>query len=1053
MSFKKVFLLIDLIIILIISLTPLLWFKTGCIINGPDTTYPLNPGGFFQARLFSWNAGLDTGAESAINLTTLFFHGLQAFVFWLGFSLSTTQMLTWIFWFLAICLSMYYFSCIIEKNTHHLQRLTMVIFYAFNPLLFNVWEASKAANLSALTAMPLILGLLIEGFERKISRVKSAFIIGLISIVVSEIGASPSVFAIPFILFTAYFIYFISISLKTHCGYKAFLNHVFFFFFVCLVYAIINLYWLLPYMHEIFTKLAAGHGAGLEAFNLANWLKDISIHTSLLNVSRFQGAWDWYYGWAGEPYVKYAELYLNNPFFLLLSLIIPIFAYAALFFRKDSKVVFFAALALTATVLSAGAHLPTGSIYIWITEHFPVLSIFRSPYYKFSSITIFCYAYLTSVTVFEIYKRGLKSEAFQTRIGSVKIFPAAVVGFIILADLIYSYPMLTGGIIPSPEKRFKHHMKVPAYIFESAQWLSLEKEDTFRIITLPQQKIDGYKWGYGSPVNLLNLLVDNGILWGDKTYATDNKVKEIFYKALYETTTPYASKILGLLNGKYALLQEDSWYDFYGESDSPEFIKSRLAYQKNFSEVISFGKWRFFRSETCLPRIYSSAKGFLVEGDADILPALADIGVLDEKPVLFFSNQLSREEIEKFISDGRISEIIFLNEQDNNVKPAVYSVSNLCESRLMLKELAQKYQTPYRFMLSSLKMDYEERQDKVQAMGLKIQELKGQNGFSETENFEGRRWHWMLFNKREEDAQRNESNKLIITNPLNEPVFVNLSFDIYSYKFPRRELYVYLNRKLFRHGDEICADTPVKMLLKNLRLEPGDNIVTFYTPHEWTLRNNIRLSFAFADFKLCTLNYKTEFQIPLAGKYGFNLYVYPLEQLKTKTFKDKIIKLDGEDVNLISDSGDSKLSAGEIFLKEGPHTFSFTQEEAEECFVEIKPQSENYTPHVQDDVLKFKRINPAKYEVSTTAKQPFFLVFLESYNSKWQAYNQRGQKISKHVNANGYANCWYVDENDCSQIYLEFYTQRLFNIGVWVSAAAIIFVLIFFVRLGKRVKS
>jgi len=96
--------------------------------------------------------------------------------------------------------------------------------------------------------------------------------------------------------------------------------------------------------------------------------------------------------------------------------------------------------------------------------------------------------------------------------------------------------------------------------------------------------------------------------------------------------------------------------------------------------------------------------------------------------------------------------------------------------------------------------------------------------------------------------------------------------------------------------------------------------------------------------------------------------------------------------------------------------------------------------------ITFRKINPTKYEVKIEgANRPYTLVFNESFHQGWKAYIGRREPISedKHYLINGYANSWYITPEDAGEaenyeIMIEFWPQRLFHIGMIVSALSLL---------------
>jgi len=90
--------------------------------------------------------------------------------------------------------------------------------------------------------------------------------------------------------------------------------------------------------------------------------------------------------------------------------------------------------------------------------------------------------------------------------------------------------------------------------------------------------------------------------------------------------------------------------------------------------------------------------------------------------------------------------------------------------------------------------------------------------------------------------------------------------------------------------------------------------------------------------------------------------------------------------------------------------------------------------------VSFEKIDPTKYIAHVSdAKNPFLLVFSESYNKDWLAYVDGEQVLSEqHYVANSYANAWHINKTGTYDIVLEFWPQKLFYIGSAISLTALI---------------
>ncbi len=78
--------------------------------------------------------------------------------------------------------------------------------------------------------------------------------------------------------------------------------------------------------------------------------------------------------------------------------------------------------------------------------------------------------------------------------------------------------------------------------------------------------------------------------------------------------------------------------------------------------------------------------------------------------------------------------------------------------------------------------------------------------------------------------------------------------------------------------------------------------------------------------------------------------------------------------------------------------------------------------------------SPTSYEVNADSKGPFILAFLESYDSSWKLYvNGRMISETSHLEVNGYANGWLINETGSLLIRIEYPTQSLISASIIAS--------------------
>lgn len=201
-----------------------------------------------------------------------------------------------------------------------------------------------------------------------------------------------------------------------------------------------------------------------------------------------------------------------------------------------------------------------------------------------------------------------------------------------------------------------------------------------------------------------------------------------------------------------------------------------------------------------------------------------------------------------------------------------------------------------------------------------------------------------------------------------------------------------------------------------------------------------------------------------------------------------ILEVDGKMYKMangkwLKDKGDSGnwVEFRNVYLKKGEHDLNVLENDKFKVeMVEIKPEAKGERREAigEKPKIEFKKINPTRYIVDVKeAKDPFTLVFSESFHEGWKAYirlKARGERqkarneepwsaiwslwkdrddrieIKDHFLVNGYANGWIVQagqkakgegqraEEEGFQIVLEFKPQRLFELGLLISATTLI---------------
>ncbi len=471
------------LVLVIISLTPVIWFVShpGYLINGVDTNFPLDPIVWFLRRLYVWNSVTNAGVDFSSSTSGIFFHLIQVIPYLLHFSLPMVEMLSLIFWFSAIVIASFLFIHSLTKNKT--SEIIFILFYTLNTYLFNTWENVKVSNIALMIGLPLFIGLF-NYYQQKHIRLSKLILFSAIGVLLTAgSGINPAYF----ITMVGGLILYCSLELMSTVTKEERLKILSGLGIILATIIVFNLFWILPTLNYLI--FGQNHIASLSDIGFVNWVDSLSKNTSLVNVMRIQGAWDWYeFDQIGNPqYLPYIVNFFNRIPFIIFSFLIPIMAIISLIVRSKKfkkQYAIMSVFALISIFLGSGTHEPTGIIYRWLSLHLPFFSFFRSPWYIFTPFLILAYAALIAF----LY------EATITNPRIPKLIVYLVTAVILSGNLLYNYPLLTGKVF-RPARSDGFFVRFPEYVWQVKKYL--DTRPTYpRMIGYPDDSIENYNWGY-----------------------------------------------------------------------------------------------------------------------------------------------------------------------------------------------------------------------------------------------------------------------------------------------------------------------------------------------------------------------------------------------------------------------------------------------------------------------------------------------------------------------------------------------------------------------------
>lgn len=656
------------VLLFLMGLTPVIWFlgREGILINGSDTNFPLNPEIWFLRRFYVWNPLGNAGVDSSSSIAGLLFHLVQFIPYKLGFSLQQVELISLIFWFETIIFSSYFLS----KSFFKKSKITQLIFvnlYSFNVYLFNTWENIKVSNLALVAALPLGLGTLTLLLNNKISYRKSVIYIILSGIILSGSGINPAYFLC---FFAVLVFYLFSKSLLSKSISMSVVYIKKFLFMTGLIF-FVNLFWIFPTLDFIRNNI--GPTGSLGKIGYTNWVDSLSQNTSIINIWRLQGAWDWYSfdSATNTPlYIPYAVNYFGKLPFLGFSFLLPTLALISLvLWKKQQKslYVFLGVMMFIGIFLGSGTHEPTGTVFKFLIKNLPFFSLFRSPWYIFTPILIISIAGLVSSLFYFL----LNSKYRKFRM-IIYLFASVI----FIGNLVYNYPLIQGKIF-RPKSDDNFYIKFPDYVFDAGKWLSKDKNDS-RIITYPDSEIERFSWGYNAIESILGLITNKETVYLPLTDSESNiaKIAKVFYSSLKKNETERINAVAGILNADSILEKMDQ-----------ETLSPSIQNNSKIEKKINFGSWSIYNFSGLNNN--SISKIFVGKSFIEATPykdSFVSAGLINSKNSLIVNPQ---DSVVTDIHDIPSDQVIIANNyQLNELNLFNNSVSNL-SSRLATKDISK----------------------------------------------------------------------------------------------------------------------------------------------------------------------------------------------------------------------------------------------------------------------------------------------------------------------------------------------------------------------------
>jgi hypothetical protein len=527
-----------------------------------DINYPLEPVSYWMGKLVhTWNSSFPGGATHGQAPSLLLYQGIPALLSLLGLSLPRAQAVFYTIWLGLAAGGFAFFAEQLRRRFGFGFTFTVVgvTLYQFN--VYRMIMFGDGAHMASYAALPIVLGLLFLATERR--SLGWAAAAGAAMTLAAPAGPNPPMYAV-FGTVIALIVSYLTVTASDRRAALARLG-VFSISFLAT-----NAFWLLPFVSG---QLGAFAGPGLADNNLANWVDSVSGNSTWYNILRLQGAWDWYAGFDGHPYVAYANQYQTNPFLVGWALAFPAMALLALTVRRPGWGIrlLVAALGTLGFFLAMGTHEPMLRLFRWLIAHVPFFWMFRSPWYKFGLWQSVAMVILSAVTL-DVAVNWLKQRALGRW-----LVPILGIGFVVAAAGSVD-PLVTGAKFPPSSS-----LTIPPALAENAR--AIERlVGTGELVLLPDVPAFNYRWHWSGLIDPLFYTTRARLLYTSEQIGTTatNPTRGLLYDAFTHALNDPADvggarEILAWLGSQGVLQRDDINQEFYGRNfQTPAFVRERL---------------------------------------------------------------------------------------------------------------------------------------------------------------------------------------------------------------------------------------------------------------------------------------------------------------------------------------------------------------------------------------------------------------------------------------------------------------------------------------------
>ncbi len=578
---------IDLIILFLVSLTPLFWFTGNAFITGFDSGYPLDSVVNFIDRLFLWTNRFGFGQDTSMSVGGIFLHGQEALTAALGLSPQMQQKVIFVSWFFMIGFAQYIFARTISDKKLRLFPLIAALFLMFNSFTLQAWPVIERTRFSMIIATTLVGSLVFRMLVKKMSIVRASILSALTLFVFNADGSEGLPLYAGMMIFITIFglgVWYVN-SDENEPLIKGAKRLITFAASTAAALFLLDAYWIIPFWqftHTIFDAIGS-----ISVDGPINWLRSVSVSASLLHLFQLQGEPGWYEKGTSHPF---GPFFLTNPLLVLGSFLWVPLALCGVILSNDKikkYAIIFLGILLVGMFFAAGSHPPTGTLFEFFFVHVPGFLILRSAWFKFN--------YLISISTALLI--GLGIEMILARVPK-RIGYAGLVCFIVILGF-YNFPYFQRHMFDW-NRPLSLLVSVPPYVNDFDQWAKVQPQsDKFLVLPPLNAQWDGiaYQWGYysfGNPPTSL-LMQQTNFTNNTSITSSENIILSQIYQSLRDHNEQKTEQLLHLLGVTHVIVQRDverklAWIP----AEDPAIFTNAIEHMKMFSKVKTFGMWDIY---------------------------------------------------------------------------------------------------------------------------------------------------------------------------------------------------------------------------------------------------------------------------------------------------------------------------------------------------------------------------------------------------------------------------------------------------------------------------